>query len=342
MDRIEEYEPADLTLTAGGGVTLDGLAAATAEHEQWLPLDPPGGGEGTLGAAVATGASGPLAYRYGSVRDLVLGATVVTGDGRILRLGGRVVKNVAGFDLVRLVVGSWGGLGLVCQATVRLYPTPHAVLRLEARADRAEDLVAHARDVARSSVVPARLELWERPEADGGVGASLRITLHGTESAVAAEAARLKALAPGLDPVPDHARSPGRPGPDALVVRLRVAPGDPTSLLHAARELANGELLAKEALEHRLRLDPLTGTARLVISLGVGDAGGLGWAERLVEARRKSEASGGSLVIEAAPEAVVRGAGAWAPPSGAERRLMEGLRDRFDPHRTLVPGGFGF
>src|SRR5680860_1056589 len=99
MSGVEIYEPADLTLTAGAGTPLRELAEALAPHDQWLPFDPPDADGRTLGGLVAAGLSGPLAAGYGPLRNHVLGATVVCGDGRVLRLGGRVVKNVAGFDL---------------------------------------------------------------------------------------------------------------------------------------------------------------------------------------------------------------------------------------------------
>lgn len=106
MDRILHYEAADLTISVEAGMEMDALASRLAEEDQWLPLDPPGAAAGTVGALLATGTAGPLEAGFGRPRDHVLGGVLVTGDGRILRLGGRVVKNVAGFDLVRLAVGS--------------------------------------------------------------------------------------------------------------------------------------------------------------------------------------------------------------------------------------------
>src|SRR5690242_19679969 len=123
---ITEYVPGDLTLTARAGTTLEEIQQATTVHDQWLAVDPHGSDEGTLGATIATASSGPLATAFGTPRDLTLGLEFVTGDGIVVRGGGRVVKNVAGFDLTRLVTGSWGTLGVITEATVRLHARPQA------------------------------------------------------------------------------------------------------------------------------------------------------------------------------------------------------------------------
>ena len=117
---IVEYVPGDLTITAWAGTSLEELDRVTAEHGQWLALDPFGVRESTLGATVATGSFGPLAASFGTPRDVVLGLQCVTGDGEIVHGGARVVKHVAGYDLVRLMTGAWGTLGVLTMLTLRL------------------------------------------------------------------------------------------------------------------------------------------------------------------------------------------------------------------------------
>ncbi|HEX7020670.1 MAG TPA: FAD-binding oxidoreductase [Gemmatimonadaceae bacterium] len=124
LNGIVEYVPGDLTLTAGAGTSLAEIRDATAPHRQWLALDPCGSDDGTLGATVATASAGPLATAFGAPRDLVLGVEFIAGTGAVVRGGGRVVKNVAGFDLVRLLTGSWGTLGVITEITVRLHARP--------------------------------------------------------------------------------------------------------------------------------------------------------------------------------------------------------------------------
>ena len=121
---IIEYVPGDLTLTARAGTTIAEIEAATLPHNQWCPLMPWGGDAGTLGATLATATTGPCGPSLGSPRDLSLGVEFVDGTGAIVRAGGRVVKNVAGFDLTRLIVGSWGSLGAITEVSVRLRARP--------------------------------------------------------------------------------------------------------------------------------------------------------------------------------------------------------------------------
>lgn len=121
---ILEYVAGDLTLTARAGTTLEELDAATATHGQWCPLLPWGGDDVTLGAVFATATTGPFSRSLGRPRDLALGLEFVDGTGAIARGGGRVVKNVAGFDLTRLLVGSWGTLGVITEVSMRLRARP--------------------------------------------------------------------------------------------------------------------------------------------------------------------------------------------------------------------------
>ena len=111
---IVQYEPGDFSLTARAGTTLAEIADVAGRAGQWLTLQPPGSLDGTIGATIATASWGPLASAYGTPRDHLLGCEVVTGIGEVVRAGGRVVKNVAGFDLARLMTGAWGTLGAMC------------------------------------------------------------------------------------------------------------------------------------------------------------------------------------------------------------------------------------
>ncbi|MFI5207993.1 MAG: FAD-binding oxidoreductase, partial [Gemmatimonadales bacterium] len=123
---LTRLDAADLVATAGAGCTLADLETGLAEHGAWLALDPPGPRTRTLGGVLGSGASGPLAAGFGPPRDQVLGLTIVAGNGEVVRTGGRVVKNVAGFDLAKLVIGGHGAFGIVVEAHLRLRARPAA------------------------------------------------------------------------------------------------------------------------------------------------------------------------------------------------------------------------
>jgi glycolate oxidase FAD binding subunit len=154
LDRILEHEAGDLTCTVEAGVRLSVLNAALAEHGQRLSLDPPG--DPTIGALLARNVSGPLRHRFGSPRDLLLGVTLVLADGTVANAGGKVVKNVAGYDLARLVCGSDGRLALVGRASFKLHPLPRAARSVIVEA---EDAAAAASRLLRSQLQPSALDV---------------------------------------------------------------------------------------------------------------------------------------------------------------------------------------
>lgn len=343
MSGVTIYEPADLTLTALAGTPLSALRDVLAPHAQWLPFDPPDVEGRTLGGLVASGLSGPLAAGYGALRNHVLGATVVLGDGRRLRLGGRVVKNVAGFDLLRPVVGSLGGLCVVTEICVRLFPEPKVDRLLITRADTPSALVGAARAVARAPVVPASSVLVSEADASGG-GAALLVRLHGARPTVDADQRTFE-------------RAIGRP--------VEVVNEDVTMVARAAREVfAGGEsgsgngaatvtdggaalgIGTASAPAHRLgnllsaldstlgrvpfSCDAYSGTVRF------GFHGG--HVPALATLRRALEALGGSLGVERAPGGAAPDlADAVSMPSAAEAKLTTRVRTVFDPTGVFWP-----
>lgn len=158
---IASYTPADLTISVGAATTLAELDAATAAHGQWCPLLPWGDDRGTVGATVATATTGPFAETLGRPRQLVLGLECVDGTGRIVQAGGRVVKNVAGFDLTRAVTGSWGTLAVITRLHLRLRARPAVDVTLAvAGADEAA-----LRDLARGPLAPLGMAMLPAEDA---------------------------------------------------------------------------------------------------------------------------------------------------------------------------------
>jgi glycolate dehydrogenase FAD-binding subunit len=157
LNRVLEHEPGDLTAIVEAGLRLSELQARLAGHGQMLALDPPG--DPTIGACLAGDLSGPRRHRYGAMRDLVIGVTLVLGDGTVASSGGKVVKNVAGYDLGKLVSGSRGRLGLIARVALRLHPRPAAEVTVVADAD---DPRALWRDLRRSQLEPSAIDLLPR------------------------------------------------------------------------------------------------------------------------------------------------------------------------------------
>jgi glycolate oxidase FAD binding subunit len=313
---ITEYVPGDLTLTALAGTTLAEIAEATAAHGQWLPLDPFGDPRGTLGATLATASAGPLGGIIGLPRDVTVGLTFVTGDGEIVRGGGKVVKNVAGFDLVRMTVGAWGTLGVIAEATVRLRARPEVDETVAIALPDERDAVATLLSVVRSaSVEPLAAELLSEACAERiGLGRQgiLLVRLGGNSTGVLHQRSTLVNLAECVD-VPHDVWSRLRQSDpvDVAVVRVSRRPSELARLWSAA--MLTPGIDAHASLSRGIVRLRLTSPA----PLSAFDA-----ADR--------------RIIEKAP-ADWRTAGNAAPPDAIARRL----RDAFDPRRILNRGILG-
>ncbi|MEO8200688.1 MAG: FAD-binding oxidoreductase [Gemmatimonadota bacterium] len=191
MDQIPSISPADLVATVEAGVTLENLRRHLDDHGMWLAVDPPGRSDRTIGSIVATGTSGPLRLGMGPVRDHILGGTFVTGDGRIITGGSRVVKNVAGYDITKLQVGGFGGFGIMTQFNIRLRSKARADITLTTGGNR-DDLLVAARAILQASLSPAALELLS-PAMAAGAQWVLAIRLLGPVEAVQSDIERLAA-----------------------------------------------------------------------------------------------------------------------------------------------------
>jgi FAD/FMN-containing dehydrogenase len=312
---IEIYEPADLTLTARAGTSMVELADRLAAHEQWLPFDPPHVSERSLGGLVARGESGPVWTGYGGLRNHVLGMTVVTGDGRTLRLGGRVVKNVAGFDLLKPVVGSGGSLAVITSVCVRAFPRPADDRLLVLRGPSARALCDAARAVATAPVLPVSLVV-QAPARALGAPAALLVRLHGARPTVDADQRTLErhcgvSFERVSDPVVALEARDGADGPDAC--NVSVLPSRLGEALSAVERAwtdsgASGAVVA----------DAYLGQARVT---GVTD-------DAAGKLRAAVERLGGSLT----------GSGPLEGASTAiESEIVGGLERVFDPSGALWP-----
>jgi glycolate oxidase FAD binding subunit len=317
LARIVEYAPSDMVIVVEAGVTLAALQAAAREHRQMLALDPPSPERATLGGIVASGAFGPRRARYGGVRDVIIGVTLVRADGAVARGGGKVVKNVAGFDLPKVAVGSMGTLAMIATASFRLHPLPEASQTVCVRGLDAGGVVALVATLVRAQLEPTSVVAL-RAE-DGGFEVGVRF--EGFEPGVVRQAARLgelAACAPALDDFWSRHDAVRAGGP----LRVKVA-SMPTRLPAVAALVA-----------------PLGGRFAWYATLGLGFVSCDSQDAAAVAAAREAlVASGGSLVIETA-EPPLRGAvDPWGPPPPGFD-LMRALKQRFDPDRRLEPGRF--
>ena len=337
MDQVLEHAAGDLVARVQAGLTMGRLASALAAAGQELALDVPA--DATVGGVVATGTAGPRRFRYGAPRDLLIGLTVVRADGVVAHSGGKVVKNVAGYDLGKLFSGSHGTLGLITEAAFRLHPRPGAVAWVTAEFGPAErlDACTAVASAARSALVPSAVELdWP-----GGAQRALRagVLLEGTAPGVAERARQMSELlasAGGSAVVSDAA--PARwgvlPAP-ATVVRVSFWVRDLAPVLDALAA-------AGAAAGVRPAVSGPAGAGALYACLDPGAADDA--AARFVTMLREQVAgcvgSRGAVVMLAAPPPVLAAAGAYRAVPG--RALMQAVRDQFDPDHRMFPGRFAF
>ena len=165
LNRVLEYEPRDLTISVEAGITYRELSRVLAEHRQMIPLDPPFSDRATIGGIVASNSSGPRRRLYGTARDLVIGMTFATLEGKLVRSGGMVVKNVAGLDMGKLMIGSFGTLAVIAVVNFRLHPMPAATRTFVQEFERAPDAIAARDAVLKSPLQPAAIDILK--SADG-------------------------------------------------------------------------------------------------------------------------------------------------------------------------------
>jgi glycolate oxidase FAD binding subunit len=337
LHRVLEHAAGDLVVKVEAGARLADLQAALAPSGQWLALDPPEPGA-TVGGVVAANASGPRRLRYGTVRDLIIGITVVLADGTVAHAGGKVVKNVAGYDLSKLFCGSLGTLGLIAEATFRLHPRPAAAAVVTLQVERTEQLGEAVRRLLRSTLVPSAIELtwYGRPGL-------LTVVIEGIRPGVEAQAAAAAELLGEAGET--EVLGPG--GTEAALSRLGALPWEkaevgikvavpPAELPGALTGLWTGWLGHGRMAAH-------AGTGVLEVGLEGPDPGNPdqveAFAGAVAKARAALAARQGTLVVAEAPPALKRAVDVWGPPGDAVE-LMRRVKRQFDPDRQMSPGRF--
>lgn len=352
LNRLVEHEPGDLTATAEAGMSFAAFQSALRARGQWLSLDPPDANRATLGGVMVANAAGPRRHLYGTARDLVIGMTVVTADGAVVRAGGKVVKNVAGYDLPKLFVGSYGTLGIVVDVTVKLRPLPEDERLVSVRFERLKDAASATRAVLASDLIPNAVELLDTDAARALApsaplaGATLVIGFDGLREQVQSQCDELTAL---VSPLGSAAAQPLPPQTwDRLAyVAAAAFDGMPAALMRlSVLPTQVGEVMEQTVGAARAR--GLLGTCSAHAGIGVVTAALFSTRERgelapvtatLADWRDIARGAGGHAVLEWAPLAVKSEVAVW-DDAGAAGRIMQRIKAQLDPQNLLNPGRF--
>jgi glycolate oxidase FAD binding subunit len=335
MDGIIEHVPGDQIVRTQAGLKLDDLQKELAESSQMLGVDPPGGG--TIGGIVAANSSGPRRLRYGTIRDLIIGIKIVLADGTVAKAGGKVVKNVAGYDLSKLFTGSLGTLGVIAEANFRLHPVRETARTVFLEVDDYGELPDVAQELTHSSFSQFVLDALEmRWEGGRGVIAAL---FEGIEPAVEAQSSRAAEVlgTRGEASVLDEndgehfwdtfARRPWTSGDVGL--KIGAPPADLTAVLDSVVGAAG-----RAGVEVSLSGHAGTGVTFAGLS---GDQDAL--VEVVEEVREIRLRRDGSVVVQEAPLAVKEKMDVWGS-GGDYLGLTRRVKEKFDPGYTMNPGRF--
>ncbi len=327
LNAIVDYVPADQIVTVQAGTTIARLQATLRERKQRLALDPPAAEHTTVGGTVATASYGPLRARYGTARDLIVGMTIVRADGTVAHGGGKVVKNVAGFDIPKLMAGTHGTLAMIGTVTFRLHPLPEASTQVVFPACDAAALRVLCTTMTQAQLEPSAVyALYD------GSAYACAIRFEGFPAGVAAQRATLLRLArsePAQDVTLESEHEAARTS-GALKIKITAAP----SMVEALHDqgivpLHTTLVQARTVVYPSIAAAFISGNCEAVPSV----------LEALKAARAWAEGAGGTLIVEEAPPPIRAAFDPWGtpPPSFA---LMRALKDRFDPDRRMSPGGF--
>jgi glycolate oxidase FAD binding subunit len=341
LDALVDHAVGDMTVTAQAGMTFDALQTLLAKHNQWIPLDPVYPDQATLGGILATRDAGSLRHRYGGVRDLCLGLTFVRSDGQIAKAGGRVVKNVAGYDLMKLFAGSFGTLGIVTELTLRAYPLPECSGTVLVRGEMGE-IALLVQDLRQSTLTPTAFDIWMEQDSTSN-DITLALRFQSLEESVLSQTERvcemrrsqsLKAeiISEGDDSewwstAAQRLRESAEQ--DTVICQIGVVPASAVSCLATIQQKA-----AQMSVVLQGRVHASSGVGQLRLTGTEMDCRRL-----LGDLRSFLNQSGGYLSILEAPLSLKKAVEVWGY-SGNALAAMRKLKERFDPQGGLNPGRF--
>ncbi len=352
---IVEYEPDNLTLTAHAGTTLQELQEALNGENQFLPLDPPHPDQATIGGIVACNTSGPIRYRFGTVRDMLIGIKIVHADGTQTKAGGKLVKNVTGYDMCKLYTGSLGTLGIISELTFKVQPKGEAVASIVLAYPSMRALLEATQTFIREDLMPDAMEAFNSGAFESVAGDShsmpwiLALRFAEADEAVRWQVDRLRTIAlSGEGKVSNvldtresmefwrHAASARENSPTAGMVLVKCS-----VLFQSAVETARRMAELGDRLNARTQLFCHAGNFVFYgryewpdSSCEVADL-----RHEISDLRRHCVAAGGHVVLERAPLAVKEGFDVWGYQAPAVE-LMRRIKNQFDPKGLLNPGRF--
>ena len=331
MDEIIEHVPGDQVVRVQAGVKLETLQEKLAEANQMLALDPPETGA-TIGGVVATNSSGPRRFRYGTVRDLIIGITVVLADGTVAKAGGKVVKNVAGYDLAKLFTGSLGTLGVIADCNFRLHPRPDAARTVAVEVESPQAAQDAAQAIVHSQVEATAIELhW-----NGGTKL-VSALFESIPGGIEAKEERARLLLEPFGEVRTLSDDEGSnlgpldpsPASDEVSVKITAPPAELAAVLESVLDAAGRRDVTARFTGH-------AGTGVTFAGLS-GDENAV--LEVVNEARDIRTRYGGSLVVRSAPPSFKEGLDVWGP-AGDYGGLLRRVKEKFDPGYAMNPGRF--
>jgi glycolate oxidase FAD binding subunit len=354
LNSVVEYEPADLTVTVESGIRLAVLQAVLAQHQQYLALDPPSADRCTLGGIVATNASGSLRLRHGAARNQVLGLRVVHANGTVVKSGGKVVKNVAGYDLNKLYIGAFGTLGIITEVTLKLSPIPAREAILAADFQNVQDAVDTGLSVVGSQILPMFVNLFinadpRRGKTDGtteGNGPMLVAGFGGDPETVAWQLTQCQEImeqngALGVTITEGESRVHLQE-----TIREFSAADRDTEIVIAKLNLKRTDIaeFAAQVMDaswaRDVQIMALLGSGILYLSIPVtSDTDFEVLAKTLTQLRQSVTEARGNLIVETAPPELKQHIDVWGAV-GDTLGLMKQVKDRFDASGLLNPGRF--
>jgi glycolate oxidase FAD binding subunit len=351
LNRVWHFEPDDLTISVEPGMKFGDFQNFVGKHGLWLPLDPEGGARANLGGILAANASGSLRTYYGTARDMTLGMKIATTEGKVVKTGGRVVKNVAGYDLTKLMIGSFGTLGVIVEASFKLFPVPLERATLVMTAETLDKVRLIRRAVQASPIRPLRFVLIDSSiRSHFGIltlargGFEFWIEFGGTKRVLSRCEEELKQIAARAS---ETIRPIANPEAEDFWRRssdlaAEAAPNANDWFLKACLPISQVEEFLDQAARsleplgptRRVCADPLAGIVRVWLS-----ASGSALDDSVLKLRGIAGELGGWLVVEVSPTATAGKVDAWGP-AGDDFETMRKLKEAWDPNGILSPGRF--